>query len=58
MITGTRNTEHWDTKAENVDFFDIKGDVEQLLAEASETKYHFAAVAASSITSWSISTNC
>ncbi|PWR00502.1 phenylalanine--tRNA ligase subunit beta [Leucothrix pacifica] len=45
VITGTRNTEHWDTKAENVDFFDIKGDVEKLLAEATETTFHFAAVA-------------
>jgi len=45
VITGTRNTEHWDTKPENVDFFDIKGHVEQLLAEASESKYHFVAVA-------------
>ena len=45
VITGTLNPEHWDTKARAVDFFDIKGHVERLLAEATETKYHFAAVA-------------
>jgi len=45
VITGTLNTENWDTKARAVDFFDIKGHVERLLAEATETKYHFAAVA-------------
>ncbi|RVU84455.1 phenylalanine--tRNA ligase subunit beta [Leucothrix sargassi] len=45
VITGTRSTEHWDTKPQNVDFYDIKGHVEQLLAEASETKYHFIPVA-------------
>ncbi len=45
VITGTLNPENWDTKARAVDFFDIKGHVERLLAEATETKYHFAAVA-------------
>jgi phenylalanyl-tRNA synthetase beta chain len=32
VITGTRLPEHWDAKAVPVDFFDIKGDVEALLA--------------------------
>lgn len=45
VITGTLNPENWDIKARAVDFFDIKGHVERLLAEATETKYHFAAVA-------------
>ena len=45
VITGERNTEHWDTKAGGVDFFDIKGDVEKLLAEATATEFYFAAVA-------------
>jgi len=31
IITGSRFPEHWDGKAEPVDFFDIKGDVESLL---------------------------
>lgn len=45
VITGARSTEHWGTKTENVDFYDIKGDVEKLLAEATATSFHFAAVA-------------
>lgn len=32
VITGTAKNEHWAGKAESVDFFDLKGDVESLLA--------------------------
>ena len=45
VITGARNAEHWDRKASHVDFFDVKGDVESLLAEATQNTYDFAAVA-------------
>ena len=44
VITGPRSVEHWGAKANNVDFFDIKGDVEVLLAEATGHSYNFAAV--------------
>jgi phenylalanyl-tRNA synthetase beta chain len=37
VITGTRLPEHWDAKAVPVDFFDIKGDVEALLALTGRT---------------------
>lgn len=45
VITGARRAEHWDGKSTNVDFFDVKGDVESLLAEATQNTYDFAAVA-------------
>ncbi|PID46263.1 MAG: phenylalanine--tRNA ligase subunit beta [Proteobacteria bacterium] len=45
VITGARRSEHWDSKAQDVDFFDIKGDVEALLAQATASKFHFAPVA-------------
>jgi len=44
VITGARNTEYWGAKAEPVDFFDIKGDVERLLSEATCCTYDFSAV--------------
>ena len=44
VITGSRRAEHWIEKATNVDFFDIKGDVEVLLAEATRHSYSFTAV--------------
>jgi len=31
VITGNRNEEHWDLAKENVDFFDLKGDLESIL---------------------------
>ena len=45
VITGPRNDEHWEGKAKPVDFFDIKGDVEALLAEATQCTFSFEAVA-------------
>ena len=44
VITGSRNEEYWGEKATNVDFYDIKGDVEALLAEATACQYQFEAV--------------
>ncbi len=44
-ITGSRYPEHWDKQPEPVDFYDIKGDVEALLAESTANNYHFAPVA-------------
>ncbi len=44
VITGPRSIESWQEKATDVDFFDIKGDVEALLAEATQNAYAFAAV--------------
>ncbi|QIW15983.1 phenylalanine--tRNA ligase subunit beta [Pasteurellaceae bacterium RH1A] len=32
VIAGAKRAEHWTGKAENVDFFDLKGDVERVLA--------------------------
>lgn len=32
VITGTRSNEHWAVKSENVDFFDLKGDLENLFS--------------------------
>ena len=43
VITGSRQSEYWGGKAANVDFFDVKGDVESLLAEATQNTYDFAA---------------
>ena len=36
VITGSQNGEHWNSEDRNVDFFDIKGDVEALLALSCE----------------------
>ncbi len=36
LIYGSRNPESWHGKAENVDYFDIKGDLETLLAIGSQ----------------------
>ena len=44
VITGTRTGENWGTKASPVDFFDVKGDVEVLLAEATQSAYEFSKV--------------
>ena len=43
-ITGSLYPEHWDKSPQPVDFYDIKGDVEALLAESSASNYHFVAV--------------
>jgi len=43
-ITGSLYPEHWDKSPQAVDFYDIKGDVEALLAEASAASYHFVAI--------------
>ena len=32
VITGTAKSESWTGKAENVDFFDLKGDLESILS--------------------------
>ncbi|MCK3657053.1 phenylalanine--tRNA ligase subunit beta [Pasteurellaceae bacterium Macca] len=32
VIAGEKNTVHWEQKAENVDFFDLKGDLERLFS--------------------------
>lgn len=32
VITGTAKSEHWAGKAESVDFFDLKGDLESVLS--------------------------
>ncbi|UEA17435.1 phenylalanine--tRNA ligase subunit beta [Pasteurella canis] len=32
VITGTKKAEHWTGKSENVDFFDLKGDLESILS--------------------------
>ncbi len=41
VITGTLYSELWNNDSKVVDFFDIKGDVEALLAEASGQKFEF-----------------
>jgi phenylalanyl-tRNA synthetase beta chain len=42
VISGLRSGEHWDLEKTAVDFFDIKGDVEALLAlTANADAYHF-----------------
>ena len=43
LIYGSRNPESWHGKAENVDYFDIKGDLETLLAIGGQD-FSFAAV--------------
>ena len=35
LLWGRRQPEHWSTNDETVDFFDLKGDVERLLAQAA-----------------------
>ena len=40
-ITGNLHSETWNAKSQPVDFFDIKGDVEALLAEASGQNFDF-----------------
>jgi phenylalanyl-tRNA synthetase beta chain len=40
-ITGQLYTEHWNNENRDVDFYDVKGDVEALLAEATGQKFEF-----------------
>jgi len=40
ICTGKRHLEHWSLGKENIDFFDIKGDLENLLA-GTKTSYSF-----------------
>ncbi len=40
-ITGTKNDAQWSQQARQVDFFDIKGDVEALLAEVVGRQFEF-----------------
>lgn len=42
-ITGNLHAEKWNSVSEKVDFFDIKGDVEALLAPATGQNFEFAA---------------
>ncbi|MEE9325701.1 MAG: phenylalanine--tRNA ligase subunit beta [Cocleimonas sp.] len=44
VITGTLYPELWNNDSQMVDFFDIKGDVEALLAEASGQEFDFVTV--------------
>lgn len=44
VITGTVTPEQWGQAARKVDFYDLKGDVEAILAEASAKQYLFAPV--------------
>lgn len=41
VITGSLHSEQWGEKSRDVDFFDIKGDVEALLAEATGLEFDF-----------------
>ena len=41
VITGSLHSEKWNSTSKLVDFFDIKGDVEALLANASEHSFEF-----------------
>ena len=41
VITGSLYSEQWNQVSRTVDFYDLKGDVEALLAEASEQKFEF-----------------
>ena len=42
LITGPSRDKHWSKKSKNVDFFDIKGDLESLLMiSSSEMEYEF-----------------
>ena len=44
VITGRRQTESWNEQGDNVDFYDLKGDVEALLAlTGAAAEFHFAA---------------
>ncbi len=40
-ITGQLYTEHWNNDNRDVDFYDVKGDVEALLAEATGQEFEF-----------------
>lgn len=44
-VTGALYPEQWDAPKRKVDFYDIKGDVEMLLAQASAQDFHFLPVA-------------
>ncbi|HIO96875.1 MAG TPA: phenylalanine--tRNA ligase subunit beta, partial [Leucothrix sp.] len=41
VITGSLYSEQWNETSRDVDFFDLKGDVEALLAEASAQRFEF-----------------
>jgi phenylalanyl-tRNA synthetase beta chain len=44
VITGRRQTESWNEQGDNVDFYDLKGDVEALLAlTGAADEFHFTA---------------
>ncbi len=49
VITGSLFAEQWDEPSRQVDFFDVKGDVETLLAQASGMKFEFIAADHSSL---------
>ena len=40
VITGAKNTEHWDNTSRPVDFFDLKGSIECLLELNSEERHY------------------
>jgi phenylalanyl-tRNA synthetase beta chain len=42
FLTGKRTPEHWETKSPSVDFFDLKGILENLLAGLKIFNFHFA----------------
>jgi len=44
VITGSLYSEQWSKESRGVDFFDIKGDVEALLEEATSLKFDFVTV--------------
>lgn len=44
-ITGMLYPEQWDAPKRKVDFYDVKGDVEAILAQASTQSFHFLPVA-------------
>jgi phenylalanyl-tRNA synthetase beta chain len=46
VLAGSRNPEHWASASEPVDFYDIKGDVEAVLALTGRAdEYHYSAAA-------------
>ncbi len=45
VITGSLYPEQWGTDNRKVDFYDLKGDVESILAQATAQQFHFVPVA-------------
>lgn len=43
LISGRRNSESWNHTTEQLDFYDLKGDVEELLAASTANEYEFVA---------------